>query len=430
MVKSGKLSVNARLKTGLTGASPRSRGREVMLRVSGGSMTVTDSPETAALDTTHAPKLLYRRIEPAYADLPADSQAEFFRLALERTAERFGRDCGIEAVLLASLDGARWKAVAGTDEALLDRLQRLSRAEHEIFLAEKTAFWKAPFPTAIWLLGARSEWLALIRLESLPDDGAALLLQMARLAIQQRALEAGWSSTLDRARAIQQSLLPDPLPQLAGFDMAARSVSAEDVGGDVYDAIPLATDAVGLLIGDASGHGLPAALEARDVVVGVRMGAARNLKIDATIERLNDILCGSTLSSRFVSLVYGELDRSGWFDYINAGHPAPLVLRRQELRTLPESGRVLGVSPGTTYRIGHVEVPRGGLLLLYTDGVTECPSASGEEFGVGRRSGSARVLAESPAAHIVTAIFDALQAHAGHERPPDDASILIVRRLP
>src|SRR5262249_57939061 len=93
--------------------------------------------------------------------------------------------------------------------------------------------------------------------------------------------------------------------------------------GDGCDGIPLAPDAVGLRIGDASGHGLPAALEARDVVVGLRMGAARNLKIDATIERLNDILCGSTLSSRFVSLVYGELDRSGWFDYLNAGHPAP-----------------------------------------------------------------------------------------------------------
>jgi serine phosphatase RsbU (regulator of sigma subunit) len=392
-------------------------------------MTVTDSSHPVALAATHAPKLLYRRVEPAYADLPTDSLEEFFRLALERTAERFGRDCGIEASLLARLEGARWKPVAGSDEGLLDRLQRLSRAEHEIFLAEKTAFWKAPFPAAIWLLGARADWLAMLRLESLPDDGTALLLQMARLAIQQRALEAGWSSTLDRARAIQQSLLPDPLPGLAGFDMAARSVSAEDVGGDVYDAIPLAPDAVGLMIGDASGHGLPAALEARDVVVGLRMGAARNLKIDATIERLNDILCGSTLSSRFVSLVYGELDRSGWFDYINAGHPAPLVLRPHEARSLPESGRVLGVSPSSVYRIGHAEIPPGGLLLLYTDGVTECPSPSGEEFGVERLAGIAQVLLDAPAAHVVSAIFDALQAHACGDRPPDDASVLVVRRL-
>jgi serine phosphatase RsbU (regulator of sigma subunit) len=395
-------------------------------------MTVTESSSShpvVALAATPAPKLLYRRVEPAYADLPVDSLEEFFRLALERTTERFGRDCGIEASLLARLEGARWRPVAGSDEGLLDRLQRLSRAEHEIFLAEKTAFWKAPFPTAIWILGARADWLAMLRLENIPDDGAALLLQMARLAIHQRALEAGWSSTLDRARAIQQSLLPDPLPGLPGFDMAARSVSAEDVGGDVYDAISLAPDAVGLMIGDASGHGLPAALEARDVVVGLRMGAARHLKIDATIERLNDILCGSTLSSRFVSLVYGELDRSGWFDYINAGHPAPLVLRRHEALSLPESGRVLGVSPRSVYRIGHADIPHGGLLLLYTDGVTECPSPSGEEFGVERLAGIAQVLLDAPAVHIVSSIFDALQVHSCGDRPPDDASVLIVRRV-
>src|SRR5262249_52393517 len=161
------------------------------------------------------------------ADLPADRPGDFFALALERTRERFGPDCGIQATLLARLEGARWKPVAGSDEPLLERLQRLTRAEHEIFVTEKTAFWKAPFPIAIWLLGGRSEWLAMLRLDELPDEGAALVLQMARLAIQQRALEAGWSSTLDRARAIQQSLLPDPLPELSGFDLAARSVSAE-----------------------------------------------------------------------------------------------------------------------------------------------------------------------------------------------------------
>jgi serine phosphatase RsbU (regulator of sigma subunit) len=375
-----------------------------------------------------APKRLYRLIEPVYADLPTDDLADYFRLALERTEERFGQECGVEATLLARREGARWKAVAGSDEKLLERLQKLSRAEHEIFVAEKTAFWKAPFPTAIWLLGSRSEWLALLRLSRLPDEGPALLLQMARLAIQHRAVESGWTNILDRARAIQTSLLPDPLPLLSGFDLAARSVSADAVGGDVYDAIPLVTDAVGLMIGDASGHGLPAALEARDVVVGLRMGAARHLKIDATVERLNRILCDSTLSSRFVSLVYGELESSGWFDYINAGHPAPLILTRHGARSLPESGRVLGVSRESVYRIGHAEVPPGGLLVLYTDGVTECPSPSGEEFGVERLAGIAQVLLDAPAAHIVSAIFDALQEHSCNERPPDDASVLIARR--
>ncbi len=383
--------------------------------------------ETTA-SPTREPKRLYRLIEPTYADLPAADPGEFFRMAIERTCERFGSECGIEAVLLARREGLRWKPVSGYDLDLLDRLQRLSRAENEIFLAEKTAFWKAPFPAAIWLLGAPPTWLAMLRLAQLPDEGQALLLQMARLAIQQRSLEAGWTGTLDRARAIQRSLLPDPLPDLPGFDLAARSESADAVGGDVFDAIRLAPDALGLMIADASGHGLPAALEARDVVMGLRMGAARHLKIDATIERLNRILCDATLSSRFVSLVYGELETSGWFDYINAGHPAPLMLTRHGARSLPESGRVLGVSRESSYRIGHAEIPPGGILLLYTDGVTECPAPSGEEFGEARLAGIAQALFDAPAAHIVAAIFEALQEHACYERLPDDASILVVRR--
>jgi sigma-B regulation protein RsbU (phosphoserine phosphatase) len=104
------------------------------------------------------------------------------------------------------------------------------------------------------------------------------------------------------------------------------------------------------------------------------------------------------------------------------------VLTRHDVRSLPESGRVLGVSPDSGYRIGHAEIPPGGLLLLYTDGVTECPSPAGEEFGVQRLTGIAQVLMAAPAAHIVSAIFDALQRHAGGERPPDDASLLVVRR--
>jgi serine phosphatase RsbU (regulator of sigma subunit) len=89
---------------------------------------------------------------------------------------------------------------------------------------------------------------------------------------------------------------------------------------------------------------------------------------------------------------------------------------------------VLGVSPESVYSIGHAEIPAQGLLLFYTDGVTECPSPSGEESGIERLAGIAQVLLDAPAAHIVSAVFDALQERAYRERPPDDASVFIVRR--
>jgi serine phosphatase RsbU (regulator of sigma subunit) len=392
-------------------------------------MTTPVSPAETST-STQQPKRLYRLVEPAYADLPARDAADFFHAAVTRTRERFGEECAIEASFLARREGPRWHALPGSDPNLESRLEELAPPDREALFSQQVAVSADPFPAIFWLLGARAEWLAAFRLAAEPDEGQALLLQMARLAIQQRALEASWTGILDRARAIQRSLLPDPLPSLRGFELAARSESAEAVGGDVFDAQMLSPGALGVMIADASGHGLPAALEARDVVVGLRMGAARQLKIDATIERLNRILCASTLSSRFVSLVYGELDEDGTFDYINAGHPPPLVLSSAAVRSLPESGRVLGVSPASSYRVGHAEIPPSGLLLLYTDGVTECPSPSGEEFGIQRLAGIARVLRDAPAAHVVSAIFDALAEHAWQERLPDDASVFAVKRLP
>src|SRR5262249_41570238 len=172
----------------------------------------------------------------------------------------------------------------------------------------------------------------------------------------------------------------------------ARSESADEVGGDVYDTIRLTPEVVGLMIADASGHGLPAALEARDVVVGLRMGASWQWKIEATIERLNRILCSSTLPSRFVSLIYGELDTAGPFNYVNAGHPAPLLITADGHQVLSESDRVLGVSPDSDYSVRRTQIPLGGVLVLYTDGVTECPSPSGEEFGVERLAGIVSVM--------------------------------------
>lgn len=388
----------------------------------------TENRMTTTETSTRSPKRLYRLVEPAYDDLNAVDETDFYSAALERTRERFGSECGIESILLARLDGFTWRPIAGRDESLSRALESLEPPEHRALRASRIAFAGSPFPFAAWLLGSRGEWLALFRLQEAPGEGTALLLQMARLAVQQRALEVGWTGILDRAREIQRSLLPDPLSSIEGFELDARSESADEVGGDVFDTIRLTPEVVGLMIADASGHGLPAALEARDVVVGLRMGASWQWKIEATIERLNRILCSSTLPSRFVSLVYGELDTTGAFNYINAGHPAPLLVTRDGYQWLPESDRVLGVSSESGYSVRRTQIPPGGVLLLYTDGVTECPSPAGEEFGIERLAGIVSVLRTFAAHHISAAVFDALADHTEGLPLPDDASLLVVKR--
>jgi sigma-B regulation protein RsbU (phosphoserine phosphatase) len=390
------------------------------------------SAEMPAVEGASAgePKRLYRLVEPIYDSLDHADPVSFYCAALARTASRLAVECGITSTLLARRDGPDWALVAGDDETLANRVGRMEVSERELLASHRVLFSASGgFPIALWALGPRGEWLAALRLARIPDETSALLIQMARLAVHHRAMAAAWTSVLDRAREIQLGLLPDPLPALPGFEIAARSESAEEVGGDVFDAIALGEGALGLTIADASGHGLPAALEARDVVVGLRMGAACGLPIDATVERLNRILCSSTLSSRFVSMVYGELESDGALRYVNAGHPPPLLLTPHGREDLDPSGRVLGVSEESVYRVGRAWVPPGGLLLLYTDGVTECPSPAGEEFGIERLAGIASVLAGARAAHLCAAVFEAMTEHAAGLPLPDDASLLVARRL-
>ena len=115
-----------------------------------------------------------------------------------------------------------------------------------------------------------------------------VLLESIRAAIGMKMREQALANQMAQARTIQHSLLPARLAVPAGFDIAALSHPAEEVGGDVYDVQEVEEGVVGLMLADASGHGLPAALQARDVVIGMRMGQAEDEKINATVARLND----------------------------------------------------------------------------------------------------------------------------------------------
>src|SRR5258708_5402285 len=113
-------------------------------------------------------------------------------------------------------------------------------------------------------------------------------------------------------------------PPAAGFDALPRPVALV-LHRSVYSFADSDEDMLGLSIGDASGHGLPAALLVRDVVTGLRMGLERELKIAHVFTKLNRVIHRSTLSSRFVSVFYAELERNGNLIYVNAGHQPPLL---------------------------------------------------------------------------------------------------------
>jgi len=265
---------------------------------------------------------------------------------------------------------------------------------------------------------------------SLEDLRASL--NIVRLAINQKLRTERFESIMEDARRIQGSILPKRTPRYADFDMAGDSRPAEVVGGDFYDYIPLTADMFDLAIADASGHGLPAALQVRDVYMGLRMGLSRDFKISRTVERLNVIINRSKLASKFVSLFVAELETNGNLIYVNAGHVPPFILHTGDgVELLREGGMVLGPSPDMTYQRGFANLGPGDMLVLYTDGITECHHhRSGEEFGLLRLQRLVKRMADRPATEIVHAVFNAVSSYAGTSTPEDDQTVVVVRRPP
>jgi serine phosphatase RsbU (regulator of sigma subunit) len=372
-----------------------------------------------------SPKHSFRAAELLLSDLTFRDGLGDLRAAAERIRAGFRIDPlpGAAIYLRDGFSFCRLDEIHASDAPMVLGVEEMERLRHDA-----SAYGFDGRQAAIWNVGGRREWVVAWHYSRAFSNEEVVALEAVRLALNQRLLESSFTGILQQAAAIQRSLLPDPLPSIPGFDLAARSVPAESVGGDAYDVVALGPDTLAFAIADASGHGLPAALEARDVVIGLRMGAARHMKVGATVEKLNSILCRSMLSSRFVSLVYGELESDGRFQFINAGHPHPILINPDATTVFSETGIVLGVEQGVRHRVQHGEIAPGGVLVMVTDGILECRSPNGEEFGSDRVAFLVRALADRPAAWIVSALFEALENHGRESTLTDDATALVIRR--
>jgi serine phosphatase RsbU (regulator of sigma subunit) len=272
--------------------------------------------------------------------------------------------------------------------------------------------------------------------EDRPD--LLVMLEAIRAAIGLKLRQGALESQLRQAQEIQLSLLPRRLPELEGFEIAAVMLPADEVGGDVYDLQPLEPGMLGVLVADASGHGLPAALQARDVIVGMRMAQAHSERITAQIERLNEVVHRTILASRFITLFYAELEDTGNLTYVNAGHCPPILLTPAgEVFELQTSGPVLGPLPDAVYRRCYMTLRPGEMLIMFTDGVLE-RCAPGEESDSDREAvefglaNLVRVCMEhrtSPAQELVSAVVEAVKSFGGGLPFQDDVTVMVIKRL-
>jgi sigma-B regulation protein RsbU (phosphoserine phosphatase) len=237
---------------------------------------------------------------------------------------------------------------------------------------------------------------------------------------------------MEEARQIQLSILPHHLPSRGEFEIAARSVAAEIVGGDFYDLIRLDHATFAVVVADATGHGLPAALQVRDVFTGLRMGLAREYKLTRTVARLNQIIHRSRLATKFVTLFLAELNLDGRIIYCNAGHPAAVVMRAAgSVSLLRCGGMILGPNPDARYTFGIEELNPGDVLVLYTDGITEATGdTDGEEYGLDRLIHALRAARHLDPLAIVERVFSDVEEFAAVSPPADDQTLMVVKRRP
>ncbi len=267
------------------------------------------------------------------------------------------------------------------------------------------------------------------------------LLRIAELEMERTAQE------LQVARQIQRSLLPESCPSRPGWEVCADWRAAREVGGDFYDFIPLDARHMGIVIGDVSDKGVPAALYMNLARTLVRT-CARDIRSPASaLQRANDLMVNEGRSGMFVTLFYGVLDwETGQLVYANAGHNPPILWQTGALspddshgaeslddprRTLLSAkGMVLGVVEDIVLEERTITLQPHDILLLYTDGVTEPINADGEEFGETRLLRTIETNGHKTCQELVAAIQEAMSGFVGNQPPYDDYTLVGIKLSP
>jgi sigma-B regulation protein RsbU (phosphoserine phosphatase) len=235
---------------------------------------------------------------------------------------------------------------------------------------------------------------------------------------------------MEVGRAVQLTLLPQDNPTLAGWDIWLMSRPANDVGGDLADYLALDGSRLGLSLGDVAGKGLGAAMLMAKLQATLRAVAPDFLSLAELGARINRIFyrdCGPT---RFATLVYAEIaENSGRMRVLNAGHPQPIVVGASGVHVLPAVALPIGMMPDAVYVEQHIDVEPGGCVLLHSDGLTEAANEGGVFFGDERLQELLSTLRGLPAEQVGSRVVEEVERFLGEERPGDDLSMIIVKRL-
>lgn len=257
---------------------------------------------------------------------------------------------------------------------------------------------------------------------------AAIRIEQSRFAEMDKVREL-LERELQQAAAIQCQYLPRAAPKLAGLDLAGFNAPCRTVGGDYFGFFPYPDGSIALIVGDVSGKGMPASLMMMGLQARAEVLLREQGSLSIALTELNRLTAEHCPAGRFITLFVCRLDPgNGKLIYANAGHNPPVILRADgKCEKLTDGGPVLGIMPAMRYEEFEVNIGRGDLLALYSDGITEAATPDDEEFETENLISTLRANEDRPASEMIQSVTEAIAKWTAGAPPADDVTLVLAK---
>jgi sigma-B regulation protein RsbU (phosphoserine phosphatase) len=258
----------------------------------------------------------------------------------------------------------------------------------------------------------------------------AIIIEKVRLheqEIEKKRIEA----QLEIARQVQLELLPDHDPNTVNFDISAYIFPTEEISGDYYDWVEIFDDQIGMVVADAVGKGIPAALLMSFLRAALRASVQTGYAPHVALSKVNNLLWDSVEDHQFITAIYGILDETNrTFVFSNAGHNPPLLMKANGEYRYPKYGDTpLGMFYDARYHQHFILFEPGEVMVMYTDGITEAANEAGEEYGPTRLAERVRSGLDLPAKRLIDHIRKDVADFTERKWLDDDGTLFIVKSL-
>lgn len=258
----------------------------------------------------------------------------------------------------------------------------------------------------------------------------AIIIEKVRLheqVVEKKRIQA----QLEVARQVQLELLPSADPTVPNFDVSAYIFPTEEVSGDYYDWVRIFDDQIGIVVADAVGKGIPAALLMAFLRASLRSSAQTGYAPHIAFARVNDLLHESIDDNRFITAIYGILDSTNrTFVFSNAGHNPPLLIAPSGEYRYVEFGDVpLGMFGDSHYHQHFIKFDREQVMVVYTDGITEAANPAGEEYGGERLARRVLDAIHLPARQMIDHVRKGVADFTERKSLDDDGTLFVVKAL-